>query len=424
METSERIAPPEQTETQQPQERAVPIPISLVNMLSYCRSHGCEGEIKFLNKFIVPAVDRMLVAKSGKDETISAYFVAIPNADGSESTTLWSCHTDTVHAAADSGALHRQRIVVDHHKGELYKIDNKPLGADDGAGVWLLLEMISAKVPGTYIFHRGEEKGGIGSRAVAKNFPSWLKKFTHAIAFDRKKDCSIITFQSSGRCCSDKFANQMSQLLTDEDCTYILAPDDGGIFTDTANYIDLIPECTNISIGYDNEHSGAETLDVKYLLWLRDRMVSVFGAADAPVLEVHRDPSVHESKWGKSGWENYRNWSDRTTTTKTAPPRHSVWDVLSPLNEYDVDDMSWREMEDWIDREDPAKVSDLIFNLAEKVLRPLDNPAKLRIQVLEQMKELDELQEENDALRIRLGELAEMVELMEELKCNSSTHQP
>lgn len=410
METSERIAPPEQKETQPTQEGAVPIPMSLVNMLSYCRSHGCNGEVKFLNKFIVPAVDRMLVNGKGKDETISAYFVSIPNADGSESTTLWSCHTDTVHSAADSGAIYRQRVMVDHHKGELFKVDNKPLGADDGAGVWLLLEMISAKVPGTYIFHRGEEKGGIGSKAVAKNFPTWLKKFTHAIAFDRKKDCSIITFQSSGRCCSDKFANQMAQLLTDEDCTYILAPDDGGIFTDTANYIDIIPECTNISIGYDNEHSGAETLDVKYLLWLRDRMVSVFGAADAPALEVHRDPSVHESKYGTGGWENWRAWSDRNNIPKSYTSKHSVWDVLSPRNEYDVDDMSWREMEDWIGREDPAKVADLIFDLAQKVLRPMDDPAKLRVQVLQQMKELDDLEEENDALRIRIGELSALTE--------------
>lgn len=418
METPERIAPPVHSETPTPQEGAVPIPMSLVNMLSYCRSHGCEGEIKFLNKFIVPAVDKMLTDKVGKDETISAYFISIPNADGSASTTLWSCHTDTVHMAADSGKLHRQRVMVDHHNGELFKIDNKPLGADDGAGVWLLLEMIAAKVPGTYIFHRGEEKGGIGSKAVAKNFPSWLKTFTHAIAFDRKKDCSVITFQLSGRCCSDKFADQMAQLLTDDDCTYILAPDDGGVFTDTANYTEIIPECTNISVGYNNEHSGAETLDVKYLLWLRDRMITVFGAADAPKLEVHRDPSVHESKWGSNAgwggldaddWVNYRARNGVTTTTIPAGRKQpSAWDILSPRNEYDVDDMSWREMEDWIDREDPSKVADLIFDLADKVTRSSAEPIKLHTQAVQLMKEIDELQDENDALRMRIGELAKL----------------
>ena len=34
--------------------------------------------------------------------------------------------------------------------------------------------------------------------------------------------------------------------------------DTGGSFTDTANYTDIIPECTNLSCGYYNAHTQSE----------------------------------------------------------------------------------------------------------------------------------------------------------------------
>ncbi len=43
--------------------------------------------------------------------------------------------------------------------------------------------------------------------------------------------------------------------------------DKGGTFTDSANYIYNIPECTNISIGYFDQHSNEETFD---LFWLEN----------------------------------------------------------------------------------------------------------------------------------------------------------
>ena len=52
------------------------------------------------------------------------------------------------------------------------------LGADDGAGVFLMLEMIDANVEGTYIFHRGEERGGWGSSQIAELHADYIKQFT------------------------------------------------------------------------------------------------------------------------------------------------------------------------------------------------------------------------------------------------------
>ena len=64
--------------------------------------------------------------------------------------------------------------------------------------------------------------------------------------------------------------------------------DDTGVFTDTAEYVHLIPECLNISIGYQSEHTSKETLDLNYVMALRDKIVSI--QWDKIALPVERKP--------------------------------------------------------------------------------------------------------------------------------------
>ena len=102
------------------------------------------------------------------------------------------------------------------------------LGADDKAGVTILLYMIKNKVPGLYYFFLGEEVGCVGSRKVSTKVKSiveekesegkseWektIKKIKKVIAFDRRGYDSVITHQSSSRCCSDNFAQALSEEL-------------------------------------------------------------------------------------------------------------------------------------------------------------------------------------------------------------------
>jgi hypothetical protein len=51
--------------------------------------------------------------------------------------------------------------------------------------------------------------------------------------------------------------------------------DETGAFTDTANYVDHIAECTNISVGYYDAHSSTERVNVDYLLKLRDAICKI-----------------------------------------------------------------------------------------------------------------------------------------------------
>ena len=71
-------------------------------------------------------------------------------------------------------------------------------------------------------------------------------------------------------------------------------PDDTGVYTDTAEFTGIIPECTNISVGYYSEHTDKEKLDVIHLQALADRCLRI----DWDGLATKRDPSVHDSKWG------------------------------------------------------------------------------------------------------------------------------
>ncbi len=148
-----------------------------------------------------------------------------------------------------------------------------------------MTEMIEAGVPGLYAFHRGEERGGLGSRYVAAQEPERLAGIRAAIAFDRRGTSSIITHQSGERCCSEDFAASLSRAIGLHH-----QADPTGTFTDTANYTDLIGECTNISVGYDAEHTPSETLDLDYLLCLRRAILNI----DVGVLVYARNPGEVE----------------------------------------------------------------------------------------------------------------------------------
>lgn len=234
------------------------------DMLSYCRPHNSKVERKFIAKFIVPLGVKY-------DKAGNAYKII-----GDNPTVMWSCHTDTVHTVQGWQRIqywHKANgdvIYEVNHDGILWAKQSSCLGADDTVGVWLMMEMIRAKIPGLYIFHRGEEVGCIGSKWIAEKGKKLLEGIKFAIAFDRRAEKSIITHQMSNRCCSDEFAKSLAeQLGMGHEC------DTTGSTTDTRSYVDLIPECTNLSVGYYNAHSRSENTNIDYLFNLRDALLKI-----------------------------------------------------------------------------------------------------------------------------------------------------
>lgn len=242
------------------------------------------------------------------------------------SKSLFVAHVDTVHRTGGKNKV----IKTD----KLWSASGAPLGADDGAGVAILMHMIGSRVPGYYIFTQGEEVGGIGAKWLADNMPDLLKQFSRAIAFDRRATYSVITHQGWDRCASEEFADTLSDVFNRLGMLY--AGDDTGVYTDTAEFTRFIPECTNISAGYDMEHSERETLDMEHFTELL-RCVTKIQWDSLPIV---RDPAAREpeamfdsswfanKRWGKSAGYGTVKKSYKATKpvsdTKGTPVSRSV----------------------------------------------------------------------------------------------------
>jgi hypothetical protein len=175
--------------------------------------------------------------------------------------------------------------------------------------MWLLLEMLRAGIPGVYAFHRGEEKGRLGSVHVASREPGRLAGIDACVAFDRRGKDNVITHQMSERGCSEVFATSLSRAINSASGGRLCySPDDSGSFTDTYSYFRDIPECTNVSVGYQSEHGPNETLDFAHLLALREAILS----ADFSRLPIERDCTVKEYCDDWRSWGGYsaswRSW--------------------------------------------------------------------------------------------------------------------
>ena len=226
----------------------------------------------------------------------------------STNRTLFTAHVDSV---TQVGGMQRVMItdgVLHLHPNEAV---STCLGADDGSGILVLLALIKARVPAYYIFTQGEERGGIGAKYLATHHTDLLGAFDRAVAFDRKGTSSVISHQGWGRCCSDTFAMSLSDALCTD--TMMYAPDDTGVYTDTAEFVGIIPECTNISVGYKSEHTKHESQDIDHLKTLCARVVMI----DWDSLPTERDPLVDEDmySWSKAGAINtnggiYSNWGE------------------------------------------------------------------------------------------------------------------
>jgi hypothetical protein len=217
------------------------------------------------------------------------------------SKTLFIAHVDTVHKEVGANKI---RKTATH-----WYADGAPLGADDGAGVAMLMHLIHADVKGYYIFSQGEECGGIGAKHIATHHTDLLAQFDRAIAFDRRGIDSVISHQGMGRCASDVFCEALANDLNAFDDTLMYSPDDTGVYTDTAEFTDIIPECTNISVGYYNEHGDQEKLDIVHFEALSKAVLKVVWDS----LPTDRDPTVpeyKEYKYNTGWWSNYGVYVD------------------------------------------------------------------------------------------------------------------
>ena len=284
---------------------------TFVRLTSRRYPHGTEDLAMDIVKEILPDI------KFEQDE-FGNYYLFITKENGEFSDSMFTSHLDTINSGPYSSvsktiwsSTERKMVPNPNYSEEpddmsikhvfdddFIKTDgNTNLGADDKAGTTIMMNLISENVPGLYYFFVGEESGCIGSSALAKiwdkgNFPT----INRCISFDRRGYDSIITSQG-GVTASNDFATELSTRLNEYGFWY--KPDPTGIYTDSAEFTYVIPECTNISVGYFSEHTKSERQDIEFL----ELLALVATKIDWDTLPVVRTKSKDYS--GKKSYGRY-----------------------------------------------------------------------------------------------------------------------
>lgn len=233
--------------------------------------HGMEFDLEF-EKYLPE--DKKL-----EMDYLGNYFIKV-----GDSSVIFSSHLDT----ADCVQKNLNHVITDN----IISTDGTSvLGADDKAGVTIMLSMIANNVSGLYYFFVGEEVGRYGSSNAVKFFPEVFKSYTKMVSFDRRGCGSIITYQYGYRTCSDIFATSLMEQLNNNGIESFLDVD--GLASDSYSFMDIIPECTNISVGYFSEHTTMECQDIDYL----HKLVNVVLGIDWESLPVNRDINDVETEW-------------------------------------------------------------------------------------------------------------------------------
>jgi hypothetical protein len=252
----------------------------LTSMLRHMRPAYSVAEQAFCNEYLYPVF--------GVPDKHGNYIHIV----GDQPDIMFTAHTDTVHKV---GGL--QEVVIENSFVTAPK--SNCLGADCTTGIWLMLGMIEAGIEGVYVAHAAEEVGGIGSSSLVKDKPTWLNYIDICISFDRYGTDSIITHQSYMRTASDVFASSLSAALGMRS----MKPDTNGLYTDSFEYAEVVAECTNISVGYYDQHTRKESQDLYFAETLLERLCK----ADWSLLDVSRDPTlpdvIHERSMAR--YDNY-----------------------------------------------------------------------------------------------------------------------
>jgi hypothetical protein len=165
------------------------------------------------------------------------------------------------------------------------------------------------------------------------------------------------------------FCEALANDLNAFDDTLMYSPDDTGVYTDTAEFTDIIPECTNISVGYYSEHGDQENLDIVHFEALSKAVLKVMWDS----LPTDRDPTVPEYKTYKydtAWWANYSVYDNATAhNTKLDSKYFGKWQ-----------DEDYWETQDLLDAIDDALEEryDFLLELISESVYPEDPKIAVR----------------------------------------------
>ncbi len=181
---------------------------------------------------------------------------------GRDPTVMFTSHMDTYPLFDDA-----RSVDIRWSGGMLATDGSTNLGADDKAGMALMIDMINHNVPGLYAFFVGEELGRLGSINAAEQWGAnrHIDTVRAVVAFDRRGTTSIITHQRGEETCPTPTSQRIASALNAHGMNY--APDPTGGSSDSRSFFGVgqIDICTNISVGFQDEHTVNERLDIDHL---------------------------------------------------------------------------------------------------------------------------------------------------------------
>ena len=196
-------------------------------------------------------------------------------------------HLDTVHIRTPKLILH------DKEQGLIWSPEG--IGGDDRCGVYAILKIIETYRP-YILLTTDEEKGGIGASIVSKTLPAPL--INYMIELDRRGSNDAIFYE----CGNKEFQD------------YILSYGFEKKYGSYTDICDLSPAwdlaSVNLSIGYENEHTKSEIINVNHMNNTIEKVKSM-------LLAGHRVKyDYQEEKWtyNYSNYQDYNlNWKGSRT---------------------------------------------------------------------------------------------------------------
>lgn len=218
---------------------------------------------------------------------------------------LMASHTDTV--------SDKKPKYINMSEDGVLTNKNGVLGADDRAGCYGLYEMMKKKVDAFYLFTDEEEVGGVGAGefAISEEFESIKEYVSTLIELDRRghEDCALYGYDN----------DKMLELFMNRGYK-----EAGGSYTDV---VDLAGEsgiaCVNLSVGYYNEHTQVESLNVNEMNRTIDIMIN-----DMPE-EFYTEQFLVEEK----SYNDYYDWKYELVEESYKPELCSICGGHEPLYE-------------------------------------------------------------------------------------------
>lgn len=160
---------------------------------------------------------------------------------------------------------------------------NVPLGADDRAGVYAILELVRCGLKPHILLTTDEEIGGIGAKAFALEPSPDIKYY---VEIDRRGDGEAV-FYDCGTKAFQEYVESFG-FKTNQ-----------GSYSDICELMSAHNKCgVNVSAGYSSEHSNAEVLDLNALEKTIDRVGQM-------ILCAHIAPQFVYEEDVYMGWGNY-----------------------------------------------------------------------------------------------------------------------